>query len=323
MQVTIGVEQEMGIVDKNGKPMNVLRELDGGLDLERKFHAVTGELGRWMAEFVTPVCLDKYEVRDSLWQCAESMPKGSSRVHKTVPFGWPIPLAEFKYKPRYPVVRKALRREHPCGTFTLHTVAPHCSTQFQIGVDNVNSRGGVLLRNFLDNIAPFADIQVRKKYNVTDASGHSMIWWGWSKRHRTPGFRWFANAEAMNLFFASIPQLVTQASDGRWVVAENIPSCIGNPLSEGTIWWLARPRGVYQTVEWRSFPALNIEDAAELSGEIFKMMEEFWDYVESSPHREWRTPEDAVDLYRRLSRRYYFVPENPLTEVQWMTLFVQ
>jgi hypothetical protein len=322
MEVTIGVELELGVADAEGSPVNVLRTLNGGIELGRPFHAVTGELSRYSAEFVTPICRDKAEVQEALWKCAEALPQGLRRVHKTIPFKWPVPLAEYKYKPRYPVVRRALRREHPCGSFTLHSVAPHCSTQLQIGVGDVHSTAGVLLRNFLDNIAPYADVMVRRRYNVTDAKQHLMIWLGWSKPERVPGYRWFRDAKEMNEFVRSIPQLVALSPEGEWVVAEGLHSEIGNPLSEGTIWWLARPRGAYQTIEWRSFPALTIEDAVDLSGDVFAMMEEFWNYVESRPRATWRTPEEARGLYRHLSR-FYFVPVEPLTEAQWMNYFVQ
>ena len=316
MQVTIGCELEGGLLTRGGLPVDTLAVLDGGKKSHIHRHeAVTSDLHLSSVELISTICRNSDEIRTSLGRCEAMIPEGYRPIFKTRPFG---PRATIADKPRYTAIAQALLREHPKGDQCIHTVAPWCSTQFHFGVPNVFSREAVLLANFLNNITPHARLAVIKRYGVTDTEGHLAIWRGWSAEHRAPSPRWFASPGEMERFVAGIPKVVTQ-KDGIWMPAEG-PSRIGDLESEGTIWWLARPRGVYKTVEWRPFPSLTPEQVVDLAADVHALVCSFWDYVEAHPSATWETREQAERLYRHLIGSD-LVPGHPLSNSEWWQLY--
>lgn len=315
MNVTIGCELEGGLADEHGQPADSLAVLGGGIKSEtHPYETLTTDLGASSLELVTSVCSNGAEVKRSFERCLARMPGGFSPRFAVRPFGSEMPVAN---KTRYKMIAQSLLREHPRGDRCIHTVAPWCSTQYHVNVPDVTSNESVLLLNFLNNIAPFARLQVIQRYRVDDTRGHLDIWQGWCRPERAPGPRWFADGQEMVRYFTSLPKVV-ELSEGDWTVANGF-SKLGDLASEGTVWWLVRPRGLYRTVEWRPFPSLSPAQAAELADEVVNLVRAFWEYVEKHPRAQWRTKEAAVGLYRHLFRSQ-LVPVEPLTEDRWWKL---
>ena len=319
----LGVELEAGMVRKGTRsPVNVLDLIDDGITTGRPFEALQYELGAWMAEFSTPVCRTVRDVENSFSRLEDLVPKGSELVFETCPFGLNVPLTA---KPRYALVCEALAREHKSGALNPRYIAPWCSTQFHFGVGDVSLPEALLLLNFLNNIAPYARLQVVQKYGVMGAEGHLAIWTEppSSKKERVPAPRWFGSFDELHRFVANIPKLVTKNADGVWVIAEGIQSRIGDPEAEGTIWWHARLRGLLKTVEWRVFPSLTPVQAADLAGHMFTLIGAFGEYVAAHPGA-WHTKEEAAGLYQHLARSSYpfsfLVPPEPLSDGAWWAM---
>ncbi len=320
--VTIGCELEAGYRDASGQFVDTLAVLNGGIQTGRPYEQATSDMARASLELVTTPCKSGADITRSFDRLQRLLPSGYEPVFETRPFGAPeVPLAR---KSRVPAMIKALAREHPMGAHAVATVAPHCSTQYHIGVPDLMTGTGVRLLDVLNNIAPYARARVIGRLQIEGTEGHCMIWHGWADERRLPSPRWFGTTMSLHNFVATVPKLLTHES-GEWdVVPLGTKSRLEDSESIGTIWWLARPRFFASgpTIEWRPFPSMTPSSAAWLADEVLRMVRAYRAYLALHPIRD--TDVDSAEvraLYRHMSQRSFLVPERPLTPDEWWVLF--
>lgn len=323
MTPSIGCELEAGFVDQLGNPADTLAVLDGGRTGVDQFEGLTSDMARSSIELITNVCRSRSDLQHSFDRLAGWIPSGYRAIYATRPFGdKKVKLAR---KSRVPSMIKALAREHPNGARGVMQIAPNCSTQYHLGVEDAMSRKGVLLLNMLNNIAPYARMRVTERYGITGAEKHLVIWSGFADERRFPAPRWFEGPEHLERYVAAIPKLVTKVGDD-WIVAPpDSHSSVRCQDSVGVLWWLARPRlfASGHTVEWRPFPSLEPYRAVELGGDVLELAAAFESFDISDGRANLDPSSDVVrGLYGHLASHSYLVPSAPLTEAEWMRLFI-
>lgn len=319
-QITIGCELECGLVSYHGVPVDVLASIKGGLKTGTPFEELTGDMGLHSLEFVSAVCADGRGILSSFNALMPLIPRGMTPVFCPRPFGSPVRLAK---KARVRAVSDALAREHTNGASGVGKVAPWNATQYQIGAKGRSLRtdAGMAFRDFLENCGPYARIQVIERFDIEGWETHQQCWYGFSRPDRVPAPRRFSTCRELEAFIAGIPKLVTK-QDGEWVVApEGARSTLGDPESDGTLWWSARVRvwpDGSETVEWRVFESMMPDMAAQLADDVACLACDYWDYVGDHPEADW-----TQDVWRGLAHRHLaerhplLVPEKPLSAEEW------
>lgn len=321
MDITIGAELEGVALDGYGHFADTLKALEGGYkSSEYPFETLTSDVAFCSVEATTTPCTDACAVGTSLRRCLSHMPE-----HLTLHFrpqtlyDGDIPIAK---KVRYGVMAEALSREHPQGYNGMLQVAPWNATHFHTGVVSVLSHESVVLLNVLNHIAPFARLQAIERFRVIGAAGHLAIWTRFTKPERLPAPRWFPDADSMVALVESIPKLFVKTGDDEWKVGEGEMSKLGDAVSEGVLWWLARPRMSYGTLEWRPFPSLRPEHVEELAGEMFRLLEAFYGFLAAHPGLYGRPDgRDVGALLSHLSTVSWLVPRRVLNDDEWWQLF--
>lgn len=319
MLITIGGELEGTAFTASGESADVLAELGGGIVTGVPFEMVTGDMAASSIELVTGVCTNGKGILHSFRKLEKLVP-----VHLSLEFVPTCgPKVKITKKSRAKAVMLALENEQKGGARGVPTVAAWSSFQTQLGIgDRMMTDEGVFFLDYLNNIAPYARLKSIAVYKVLGDDEHFMCWQGWCKRERVPGPRHFYRPESLNRFVGSIPKLVTK-KDGSWVPARGVPSRLGDPESEGTLWWAARPRcfdGIW-TVEWRMFPSLKPDDAAALSEDVCKLADSFWRLIEDNPSADWTQKRWRARMYEALSMRSYLAPPFVLSDDEWWKLY--
>jgi len=319
MEITIGCELEGGLVDSRGRPVDTLAVLAGGMKSpDIPFEEITSDMGKASVELISAVSRSGSEVLASFERSLGRIPLGHYALFETCPFGTEVELVD---KSRCRAMMDALAREHPEGRRGVPAVAPWCSTQFHLGFGNAFGPAQVLLLNVLNNIAPYARMRVIERFKVKGAQRHLSIWQGWCDARRVPAPRWFKDLDELHAVVRGIPKLLT-LRNGEWVHADEEPSRLGDSESEGTLWWLARPRLVYNTVEWRPFPSLMPEDAALLADRVLALARDFSAYVRENERATAYTMREIRSLFRHLAH-HELMPSEPLCETEWWKLYEQ
>lgn len=316
----IGAELEGFLVDGSGNPVDTLQVLGGGWkSKERDFEELTLDMGASSIEAVTCICESGSQVQSSLERCLQAVPAGYRPIFQPRPFAGPVAIAD---KPRARAMRRALAREQVGALCGIDKVAPWCATHYHIGVASMYEPSALLLLNVLNNSAPYARLRVVEKYGIQGAAGHLAIWQGWcERRSRVPAPRWFDTVDQMIGFVSVIPRLVMLVN-GVWQLGDGTLSVLGSSESEGTLWWMARPRGAYGTIEWRPFPSMRPEQVGMLADEVLGVARHFWEWIETNPYPDMRRDSaDALRLYRDLSRCSNLIPPYPLVDQEWWALY--
>lgn len=318
-QQTIGAELEGALVDATGRQVNSLQVLNGGTKSPgHAFEELTSDAGRSTIEAVSTICVNGREIIRSLDRALSYVPRGYQARFLTLPFGREVELAP---KPRYRALQQALLREHENGEKGVLWVAPWCCTQLQVGMpyrtDGAPTAFTVNALNVMNAIAPHARHASIKALGLEHQKGHLTCWLDWSRAERAPANRWFNSVEEVMRYVAAIPRLITKVGD-EFVTAEGEFSQLGDSGDEGAIWWLARLRGGYKTIEWRpGFPSMSPSKVGTLADETLHLMDAFRQLL----------PDDRVlvrgsdELARTVSRiagvTYLVPPVLPTTEMWW------
>lgn len=315
MALTIGCELEGFALGPDHDLLDTLAALGGeAITTGRPFEMITPDMGRSSIEFVTTVCGSGAEIRTSFVRLLGLLPT-QVRPAFVPTMGDPTRVAK---KSRAKAMMRALALDHPGGARGVCKVAPWASTQYHLGIgDRLMTDAGIFFLDFLNNIAPYARQVVIDRYGVRGDEGHFMCWQGWGRPGRTPAPRSFQTPLALRLFVSSIPKLVTE-SHGEWVPDNQTPSRIGDSESEGTLWWAARPRtfGSESTIEWRLFPSLEPEQAADLADDVLILARRFWSIIDQSPDVDWKAPGSRAWMNRCLLDSP-LVPPFPLDSDEW------
>jgi len=321
---TIGSELEAGFCDSQGRFVDTQAVLGERKETGRPFECVTSDMARSSIEFVTGICTSGAEVTDTLTKLIKLVPDGYRPVFETRPFGdGPVELAR---KSRAEAMIQALMREHPEGARGVKTVAPRYSTQFHIGMPDVLTDSCVRFLDLLNNISPYARLQIVKRYHSVGTEGHLKIWHGWADESRLPAPRSFGTTQELHLFLASVPKLLVRINQKWRLAPPGTYSSLEDQESMGTIWWLARPRfygsATGPTIEWRPFPSMPAADAGEVAGEVLLLAKLYRDYISAHPVSSTKASSDEVRaLYAALAERTYLVPSAPLSDAEWWKLF--
>lgn len=314
---TIGAELEAGFCDSQGHFVDTQAVLGERKVTGRPFECVTNDMARSSIEFITGICSSGPEIAETLAMLVKLVPAGYRPVYETLPFGpGPVELAR---KSRAAAMIQALMREHPEGGRGVKTVAPRCSTQFHIGMPDVLTDECVRFLDLLNDIGPYARLQVVQRHRAVGTEGHLKIWHGWADEKRLPSPRRFGTAAELHRFLASVPKLLVRI-DGKWRLAPpGAFSSLEDQESMGTIWWVARPRfygsPTGPTIEWRPFPSMPPAAVGEIAGEVLLLARAYRDYMKAHPAASMKA------LYASLAERTYLVPPAPLSDAEWWKLF--
>ncbi|HWO07632.1 MAG TPA: hypothetical protein VNM40_03560 [Candidatus Paceibacterota bacterium] len=320
--LTIGVESEGQLIGPDGKRADTVRAL-GSKSLKfpnKPFAEITSDAALCSIELVTGICSSAGEVLSDLNFLRSKLPQDYTIKFTTkipVPEGMDhVPLAP---KPRYSALLNAVQRESPEAWRKMYDIAGCCSTQVHVGIDPTTVAGTALL-NFWNHIGPYAAVRVREIHGIAqEAAGHCALWSEFADPRRFPSQRWFTSPDEMRKYIAGIPKMLKQIGD-EWVVDLETPSELGDPDSESTIWWLARPRGKYKTIEIRPFPSLEPKHSALVAGDVQKISEAFL----NETHAEgFANPRELRPVFTKLSGRFYMVPPTPLSDHEWRHYFRQ
>lgn len=319
MQLTIGCELEGFALGPEHELLDTLVALGGEtITTGNPFEMITPDMGRSSIEFVTGVCSSSAEIRASFERLWARLP-ANIRPAFVSTMGEPVRVSK---KSRAKAMIRALSHDYSGGARGVCKVAPWASTQYHIGLgERLMTDEGIFFLDLLNNIAPYAREAVINRYGVRGDDEHFMCWQGWGRPERVPAPRWFQTPQVLQLFVRDIPKLVTKRN-GEWVVDNTSPSRIGDPESEGTLWWAARPRtfGIESTVEWRLFPSLEPEQAADLAADVLSLAGKFWSVIDQNPGVTWKAPGSRAWMYRCLLDSP-LVPPRPLNSDEWWTRY--
>lgn len=324
MEETFGVEIEGYLTDEMGEFADTLALLgaEGHKSQKHPHEATSCDVAYCSVELATRVCRSETEVLASLARCMAAIPAGYTvNFTPRTPYPGEIPIAK---KPRYAVMADALMREHPSGYNGMLQVAPWNATHLHFGVPSVFDADSITLLNLLNNSAPYARAVVLDRLRIKCANGHLNIWKGFTKPERLPAPRWFRNAEHLRAFVEAIPKLFVCAGDNEWKVGEGEMSFLGDLASEGVLWWLARARHAFNSIEWRPFPSIELIRIGVILDEAMRLVCSCRSYLRQHPgdYSEIRNPA-VLRLYAYLSRQFAFVPATPLADYEWWKLFAR
>ena len=319
MEPTIGAELEGYLVDSAGELGDTLALLgkDGWKSPDHPHEALGCDVAFCSVEAASTICRKSGWIETSLNRALSNIPQGFTAVFAPrTPYPGQIRIAD---KPRYKVMADALIKEHPRGYNGMLQIAPWNVLHYHIGLPDVLSVEAVLLLNVLNNIGPFARLQIVRQYGVQGEEGHLAAWTDFTKPERLPAPRWFDSVEHLVAFIEAIPKLFVQVGEEQWEIGSGQPSRLGDPISEGVLWWATRLRLSFGTIEVRWCPTLKPRFVPELGEEILKLVWRCWEFL--ARHRYDGTEAYKRRLYSHLCQHSYLVPAEPLTDDEWWQLF--
>lgn len=273
MVQTIAAELEGTAVDEAGRPVDMLARMGGApRTTGHRFEELTTDMAAASFEMVTTICTTGEELAESLGRLRALFPPGVKRLYEPRPFPGKVTLVN---KSRMHAMKQALEHAKKGGAIGVSNVAQWNALQFHLGVDDVRSPEAVFLLNYFNNVAPYMRLKVIESYGVAGAGGHLMCWQGWAPPGYAPEYRWFKDFKHLESYIATIPKLLT-LRDGHWTVAEpGTMSQFGDPESEGTLWWLARLRAKFGTIELRPFPSIHPVHVPDIGIELLELMRDY------------------------------------------------
>ena len=321
-KITIGVELECILWDPaKGQAVDVDEVFPGGISTGRAFEKIGRDTGIASLEFATRIASEPGELTNSFLELRKRVKEKAP--HLTLLFQSRAPRSgeALAKKDRYKAFFEALQMESPEHWQRAYEMPKWNSTQFHLGIDPMSPQG-ISIMNILNDISPYAAWAVTQKFQVVGEEGHLGIWQKYadSRRFSEHG-RWFSDPEELKSFYGSVPRLIKVEKDAQGAehVVPDLESMSrhGDPISEGTIWWFARPRVAFSTIEWRSFPSLQPSHVLVLAKDVHALAVLL---KKELPQDRVVTPDEYPALYAKLAKLSYLVPEKPLTKEEWNKL---
>ncbi len=320
--LSIGMELECVLWDPvEKKAVDVDTVFKQTLETGYPYETVTRDAGIAALEFTTRVCGHPKELVRSLHTLRKLVKEKAPHLILLFTPRTPPSGEALAKKARYEAFFDALKQESPSSWERAKEMPKWNSTQFHLSIDALSPQGLSIL-NILNDISPHASDAVTKKFDVVrEDEGHLGIWQDYadSRRFSEHG-RWFADAQSLKDFYAGIPRLikVEKDVDGNDQVLPDLEtqSELGDGISEGTIWWFARPRTKLGTIEWRSFPSLQPTSALMLARDVYALASYLRRIL---PKDRVVTREELPDIYAQLANQSfsYLAPAKPPTADEW------
>jgi len=270
MKVKVGVELE-GFVYRYGEPVDVYEWIlseQGSEEWKIDGVIVKTDAGRHMIELALP----PLEINDLSF-----IPEMIERILRNFPKEWkffwqgydPGDLpAESLWAPkqRYFALQRALSIESPERWKGVHQMTKVASVHVHLDADFEDGGQIVALLNTFNN----AD-DLRRRFAT---QGRVAKWFGWADPRRLPNKRngrIFSSYEDLKEFIGRIPRLLRYGEGGLEPDLKT-RSLLGDPLSEGTLWWWARPRKSLGTVEVRIADSMVPEKIPDYIRELLRLV---------------------------------------------------
>lgn len=319
--LSIGMELECILWDpQKEEAVDVDTIFKQSLETGYPYETVTRDAGIASLEFTTRVGGHPKELITSLYTLRKMVKEKAPHLILRFTPRAPRSGEALAKKARYEAFFNALKQESPSGWERAREMTKWNSTQFHLGIDALTPQGLSIL-NILNDISPHASDAVVKKFNVVGDEGHLGIWQDYadSRRFSEHG-RWFADAQSLKDFYAGIPRLIkiekNATGDDQVLPDLKTPSQLGDSISEGTIWWFARPRTKLGTIEWRPFPSLQPSSALQLAKDVYALASYLRKIL---PKDRVVTREELPGIYAELANQSfsYLVPAKPPTADEW------
>lgn len=317
--LSLGMELECILWDpQKEQAVDVDEVFPEGLKTGYPYEQVTRDAGIASLEFTTRVCGHPGELSKSLLTLRQLVKQKAPHLILRFISRAPRSGEGLAKKERYKAFFEALRQESPEHWEKAREMPKWNSTQFHLGLD-VLSPQGISIMNILNDVSPYASAAVVKKFNVVGDEGHLGIWQEYADARRfSEQGRWFNSADELRDFYSAIPRLIRVERDasGTPHVFPDLqtPSQLGDTISEGTVWWFARPRVSLGTLEWRPFPCLQPSSALMLAKDVYALVSLMRAIL---PVDRVVTKEELPSIYAKLAHESYLVPEKPQTKEEW------
>lgn len=317
---TIGVELEGTFVDANGRLADTLACIGGkSRTTAWLFEQLTTDMAASSFEMVTTKCVSGLEVKNSLARVQILFPTYLVPLFEPRPFSGDVRLAD---KSRMRAMQQALEQTKPGGSVGVQRVANWNSLQFHIGTEGLNPDEKVFFMDLLNNIGPESRLRFNRRYDVKGDDGHLMCWQDWTLPSYLPAPRKFHSFDALVKFIVTIPKLVTLKS-GEWAPAQGQFSSWGDPESEGTLWWLARMRAAFDTIEWRPFASIDPKHVPALADDVIQLARAYRTSIRKRADALLGDVSATTGVYRDLSEACWLVPREQVSNDMWWALYRQ
>jgi len=282
----VGVESEGFVYSKDGEKINVFEWLGGSITVPNG-GVISTDAGPHQIEISTLPCKSNEELLDMFNVCLGELPSDWQIYWTGVdPFAnGSVP--KWSPKPRYNGLHSGLKAEHPNWEKVLE-IARYSALNLHFEGDP-SSPEGVSTINWLNNQAPVLVQDIHQKIGIPISRRFRVAWRGWADKRRLPHWFWFADRQEMEDYWQSIPRLYKEAGADVWVADLETRPEIGDPVAEGAIWWEARPRWSYGTIEWRSLDSVPIAVIPTVIEEMLVRRLQFLDGKagEKIPEEDW------------------------------------
>lgn len=234
---------------------------------------------------------------------------------------WPVPWSD---KPRYDIIRQAIAEEaveHGRNPRQIERFSQFSATQFTFEID-AETPAGLSVMNYLNHVGPYVFNALCRRYNIKTAHDH-MSCWRFGDPRRAPASRWFPSVADLRQYFTDTTALISQ--NGSIHIDRQQQQQWGNPLHIGTTWWGTRPKPNIGCIEFRTMPAMSVEQVLATYEELRSIVVSYITYSQGTC---FSTPQEATEVFRRVYRdhtkvRVPLVPSRPLSEREWEAHFTR
>lgn len=316
----VGTELEGTFFLKNGQLADTLKHL-GGVPRATgfPFEELTTDMAASSFEMVSKPCTSGHEADLSMTRLRTLFPNDLVPVFAPRAYLGDVPLAD---KSRMSAMQMALDNVWMYGSRGVQKVANWNSLQFHIDTDGLNPDEQVVFMDILTMAAPESRLRFNRRLAVNGDEGHLMCWQGWSPACYVPRPYTFGTFENLRTYLAKIPKLVT-LQGGEWVPANGELTAWGDPELEGVLWWLARMRAQFGTIEWRPFPSVDPVHVPQLVDDVIALARAFRVSIAKNADALCGNPIAIARIYTDLSETCWLIPRAPMSKSRWWKLYKQ
>jgi len=266
----VGVELEAFVFAPTGEPVDFyhwLLENWGSEEVTTRVGVIKTDAGKHLIEVaLRPIQFDEVDVIPEMFDLAfeeVGIPQNWQLVFQGVdPRGLNWNPQEWAPKSRYKAIWRALEVEAGKRWRGVLSMSRLAATHLHVAL-NLNDPHVIRVINYLNMPNPLLSYASKQRIRAWQSD--------WARKERLPYFRRWQSLEEMVEYWSKIPLLLR--THHKWDPdLKNLPRP-GDPVAEGTVWWLARPRWSLGTVEVRIADSMPPPKIPEYVKEVIRYIE--------------------------------------------------